>query len=65
MTVESALAYIERMRGDEDFRHLVNGYSEDEGAAWEFVRAAGYDFTISEFKQAQDAAYKERGITPM
>ena len=65
MSIESALAYIDRMRGDEDFRHIVNGHSEDEAAAWTFVRAAGYDFTMTEFKQAQDAVYKKHGITPM
>lgn len=65
MSVDSALDYIERMRSDDDFRRLVNEFSEDEEAGWTFVRDAGYDFSMTEFKQAQDAMYKKHGVTPM
>lgn len=64
MTVESAIAYIKRMRSDEPFRRNVND-TEDDAANWAFIRAAGYDFSPVEFKQAVDAIYKEYGITPM
>jgi predicted ribosomally synthesized peptide with nif11-like leader len=65
MSVESAVAYIKRMREDEDFRRVLNDNSEDEAANWAFVKASGYDFTMSEFKHAQDEIYKEYDITPM
>jgi predicted ribosomally synthesized peptide with nif11-like leader len=65
MSVESAIAYIKRMREDQDFRRVVNNNSEDEAANWALVKDAGYDFTMTEFKQAQDVIYKEHGITPM
>jgi predicted ribosomally synthesized peptide with nif11-like leader len=65
MSVESAVAYIKRMRSDEDFRHKMNELSEDEDASWAAVREAGYEFTMGEFKQAQDVIYEEHGVTPM
>jgi predicted ribosomally synthesized peptide with nif11-like leader len=65
MSVDSAIAYIKRMREDQDFRRVLNENSEDEEANWAFVKANGYDFTMAEFKQAQDAIYKEYGITPL
>ena len=65
MSVESAIAYIKRTREDETFRRTLNDNSEDEDANWAFIKTSGYDFTMTEFKQAQDAVYKEFGITPM
>ncbi len=65
MSVESAVAYIKRMREDAEFRRVLNDNSEDEAANWALVKAAGYDFTMAEFRQAQDAVYQEYGITPM
>lgn len=63
MSVESAIAYIHRMRSDADFRRQVNQCG-DEDANWAFLRAQGFEFTLPEFKQAQDAVYKEHGIVP-
>lgn len=65
MTIEAAVRYIKRMRDDAEFRRILNEYSENEAASWAFVKDAGYDFTMSEFKQAQDEIYKEFGVTPM
>jgi predicted ribosomally synthesized peptide with nif11-like leader len=65
MSVESAVSYIHRMRSDDDFRQKMNETSEDEAMSWAAVREAGYDFTMSEFKKAQDVIYKEHGITPI
>lgn len=65
MSVESAVGYIKRMRDDAEFRKVLNDFSEDEAAGWAYVRQAGYDFTMSEFRQAQDEIYKEFGVTPM
>jgi predicted ribosomally synthesized peptide with nif11-like leader len=65
MTVESAIAYIRRMRSDEVFRHEVNHLAEDESAGWALIRQNGYEFTMDEFRAAQDNIYKEHGITPL
>lgn len=65
MSVESAVAYIKRMRSDDAFRQSMNALSEDDEAAWVEIRKAGYDFSMAEFKQAQDEIYKEFGITPI
>ena len=65
MSVDSAVAYIKRMRSDHDFRAGMNEISEDEEASWAAVRAAGYEFTMSEFKKAQEVVYEENGIVPM
>lgn len=65
MSVESAVAYIRRMREDEAFRRAVNDTSEDEAAAWALVSANGFAFSMQEFKQAQDRVYQEHGITPL
>ena len=65
MSVESAVEYIRRMRSDDDFRKQMNEISEDEEASWTAVRYAGYDFTMVEFKKAQDVIYEEFGVTPM
>ncbi|SEH51063.1 Nif11-like leader peptide family natural product precursor [Magnetospirillum fulvum] len=65
MSVESAVAYIRRMREDEAFRKLMNDNSEDEEASWGLIRDNGFEFTMTEFKQAQDQIYAENGIIPM
>ena len=65
MSVESAIAYITRMREDQEFHRSVSENSDDEAASWAFIKASGYDFTMDEFKQAQDAIYLQHGITPM
>ena len=65
MSVESAIAYITRMREDKEFHGAVNEQSEDEAASWALIRANGYDFTMEEFMEAKDQIYKEFGITPL
>lgn len=64
MSVASAKTYIHRMREDEAFRRTVND-CEDEAKNWEFIRLQGYEFTLEEFKVAQDEIYAEHGITPL
>lgn len=64
MSVESAVAYIRRMRSDPEFRRVLNANSEDEAANWAYVKAQGYDFTMLEFREAQDVLYKEFGVDP-
>lgn len=65
MSLESALSYIRRMREDNAFRHAVNALSEDDAASWAFLKENGYEFSMAEFRAAQDETYKEHGITPM
>lgn len=65
MSVESAVAYIKRMREDAAFRQTMNDLSEDEESSWAHIRASGFEFTMPEFKKAQDEIYQEHGITPM
>ena len=65
MSVESAIAYITRMREDKDFHRQINEASEDEAAAWALIRAHGFDFTPEEFNEAKDQIYKDFGITPL
>ena len=64
MSIESAVAYIHRMRDDREFRKHLNDNSEDDAANWAYIKTAGYEFTMPEFKQAQDEVYKEFGIDP-
>jgi predicted ribosomally synthesized peptide with nif11-like leader len=65
MSVESAVSYIHRMRSDEVFKRAVNDLAEDEVASWQYIKESGYEFTMEEFRAAQDEVYKEYGITPM
>jgi predicted ribosomally synthesized peptide with nif11-like leader len=65
MSVDSAVEYIRRMRSDEDFRRKMNEISDDEEASWAAIREAGYEFTMIEFKKAQDVIYEEHGVVPM
>jgi predicted ribosomally synthesized peptide with nif11-like leader len=65
MSVDSAVAYIKRMRSDDDFRKRMNELSEDDDASWAAIKEAGYDFSMTDFKKAQDVIYEEHGITPM
>ena len=53
------------MREDDEFRGVLNNNSEDEAANWAYIKSVGYDFTMAEFRQAQDEVYKEYGVTPM
>ncbi|MEQ8222259.1 MAG: Nif11-like leader peptide family natural product precursor [Candidatus Eremiobacterota bacterium] len=44
MSMESAKAFVERLKTDEDFRNKVTDCKNDE--AWKaFVKQAGYEFT--------------------
>jgi len=64
MSVESAKTYITRMREDEDFHRRIND-CEDEAANWAFLKEAGYDFSVEEFKKAAEEIYVEKGIDPI
>ncbi|PPQ37778.1 Nif11-like leader peptide family natural product precursor [Rhodopila globiformis] len=64
MSVESAVAYIRRIRADPAFRKTLNDNSEDEAANWAFIKEQGFAFTVAEFKAAQEVMYKEFGVDP-
>jgi predicted ribosomally synthesized peptide with nif11-like leader len=64
MSVDSAVSYIRRMREDEPFRQHLNEISEDEDACQAYLKAAGFEFTMPEFKAAQNVIYKEYGVDP-
>ena len=64
MSVESAKAYITRMRNDEPFRKMINAVEDDE-KNWAVIKEHGYEFTVEEFKSATEEIYKEYGIDPM
>ena len=65
MSVESAKAYINRMRSDEAFKNLINESAEDEQASWARLKEHGFEFSMAEFRQAQDEIYAEYGINPL
>ncbi|MDR2032220.1 MAG: Nif11-like leader peptide family natural product precursor [Azoarcus sp.] len=64
VSIESAIAYINRMREDENFRRTMNAFDGNE-AAWLYLREQGFAFSLDEFKKARDEVYKAHGITPM
>ncbi len=63
MSVESAIAYIKRMRADEAFRRTIND-CEDEQSNWQYLKENGFEFNMQDFQKARDAIYEEYGITP-
>ena len=65
MSVESAKAYINRMRSDEAFKNLINEGAEDEEASWALLKEHGFEFSMNEFRQAQDEIYAEYGFNPL
>jgi predicted ribosomally synthesized peptide with nif11-like leader len=51
MSIDSARLFIDRMKTDEDFaRQFVE--SKDAENRMEFVKAAGFDFTVAEVEKA-------------
>lgn len=51
MSVESAKAFLERLKADEEFAGRVNGFT-DEQARMAFIRKAGFTFSPSDIRQA-------------
>ncbi len=51
MSLESAKAFIERMKTDEEFAKQV-GECKDKEARMTLVREAGFDFTAEEIEEA-------------
>ncbi len=49
MSIDSAKAYVERMKNDEEFRKKVLAY-KDAKKRMELVKAEGYDFAENDIK---------------
>lgn len=49
MSIESAKAYVERMKTDEEFRKKVLAI-EDSEKRMQFVKAEGFDFSSNDIK---------------
>lgn len=64
MSIESAVAYLQRMREDDAFRQTMNDFDGSD-AAWSYLREQGFAFSMEEFRKAQDEVYKAHGITPL
>jgi len=60
VSIESAKAYMERMRVDPEFRRRVNE-CDDPAANWAYLRENGFDFSVDEFKAAQKEVFEIHG----
>ncbi len=54
MSIESAKAFLERVKNDEDFRKEVEGQASAEERI-KFVKAQGFDFTKDEIREVRDS----------
>jgi len=52
MAIESAKAFIERMRTDASFRESIRK-AKDKKERWMLINEAGFNFTKEEFEQAK------------
>ncbi len=52
MTIESAKAYLERIKNDEDFKKEVGEKSSPEDRM-KFIKDNGFDFSKEEFEQVK------------
>jgi predicted ribosomally synthesized peptide with nif11-like leader len=60
MSIDSAKAYMQRMREDPEFRRRVNE-CDDPAVNWAFLKEMGFEFSAQEFKEAQKLVYEEHG----
>ena len=58
MSIESAKAFIEKIKNDEDFRTKL-GQLKDGQARFDFAKAAGFDFSSDDITKVKE----ERGLT--
>lgn len=52
MAIESAKAFIERIRTDASFRESIRK-ARDKKERWELIKETGFNFTKEEFDQAK------------
>ena len=58
MSIESAKAFVERVKNDEDFRKELEGQASVEERI-EFAKAQGFDFTRHEIQEVNDSLSDE------
>ncbi len=58
MSIESAKAFLERVKNDEDFRKELEGQASVE-ERMKFAKAQGFDFTKDEIRQVHDSLTDE------
>lgn len=58
MSIESAKAFIEKVKDDEDFRKKLVEFKDGE-ERMEYVKSVGFDFTTEEVAQVKE----EQGLT--
>ena len=58
MSIESAKAFLERLRNDEDFRKSVGEIATAE-ERMEYIKGAGFDFTKEEINSVKDELSEE------
>ncbi len=54
MSIESAKAFLERVKNDEDFRKELEGHASVEGRK-KFAKAQGFDFTEEEGREVRES----------
>ncbi len=58
MSIESAKAYFERVKNDEDFRKELEGQASVE-ERMKFAKAQGFDFTKEEIREVREGLSEE------
>ncbi len=58
MSIESAKAFLERVKNDEDFRKELEGQASVEERI-EFAKAQGFDFTNDEIREVRECLSDE------
>ena len=58
MSVESAKAFIEKVKADEDFKNKLAQLKDSEARA-DFAKASGFDFTADDIAKVKE----EQGLT--
>ncbi len=60
MSIESAKAFCERVKNDEDFKkEMISEVRASVEERMKFAKAQGFDFTIDEVNQARDSLSEE------
>ncbi len=58
MSIESAKAFLERVKNDEDFKKELEGQASVE-ERMKFAKAQGFDFTEDEIRQVKESLSDE------
>ncbi len=58
MSIESAKAFVERVKNDEDFKKELEGQASAE-ERMKFAKAQGFDFTTDEIREVRGSLSQE------